>query len=60
MSLLAELLPVAEVEMVLAESGVLVKKGMIPHESATMEEEKKVVLSSGILVVSWYSWGLFS
>jgi len=50
----------AEVEMVLAECGVLVKKGTNPHESAILEEEKKVVLSSGVLVVSWYSWGLFS
>jgi len=43
---------VVEVEMVLAVSGLLVKKGTIPHESATLEEERKVVLSSGVLLVT--------
>ena len=38
--------------MVLAVSGLLVKKGTIPHESATLEEERKVVLSSGVLLVT--------
>jgi len=56
----AEVLLVVEVEMVLAVFGLLVKKGTIPHESATLEEEKKVVLSSDILLVTWCSWGLFS
>jgi len=59
MSLLDEVLLVAEVEMVLAESGVLVKKETIPRESAILEE-KKVMLSFGVLVASWYSWGLYS
>jgi len=45
---------------VLAVSGFLVKRGMIPHESATLDEEEKMVLSSGALVVTWCSWGLFS
>ena len=49
-----------EVEMVLAESGLLVKKGTILHESATLGEEKKVALFSGVLPVNWCSWGLFS
>jgi len=38
---------------VLAVSGFLVKKGRIPHESATLDEKEKVVLSSGALVVTW-------
>ena len=56
----ADVLPIVEVKMVLAVSGLLVKKGMIPLESVTLEEERKVVLSSGILLVTWCSWGLFS
>jgi len=56
----AEVLPVLEVKMVLAVCGLLVKKGTIPRESVTLEEEKKVVLSSGVLLVTWCSWGLFS
>jgi len=47
-------------EMVLAVSGLLVKRGMIPHESATLDEEEYMVLSSGALVATWCSWGLFS
>jgi len=50
MSLLDEDLLVAEVEMVLAKSELLVKKWTIPRESAIPEEEKKVVLSSGVLL----------
>ena len=57
MSLLAEVLLADEVETVLAKSELLVKKGTIPRESAILGEEKKVVLSSGILAVSWCSWG---
>jgi len=57
MSLLAEVLLTVEVETVLAVSELLVT---IPHESMTLEEEKNVVLSSGVLAASWYSWGLFS
>jgi len=38
----------AEVETVLAVSELLVKRETIPHESAILEEEKKVVLSSGV------------
>ena len=60
MLLEVEEFPVVEVKMVLAVSGLLAKKGMIPHESVTLEEERKVVLSSGVLLVTWYSWGLFS
>jgi len=41
MSLLAEVLLVAEVETVLAVSEPLVKKGTIPHESVTLEEEEE-------------------
>jgi hypothetical protein len=46
--------------MALAVSGLLVKKETIPHESATLEEEEEAMLSSGVLLVTWYSWGLFS
>jgi len=45
---------------VLAVSGFLVKRGMIPLESVTLDEEEKMVLSSGALVATWCSWGLFS
>ena len=41
-----------EGEMVLAVSGFLVKRGMIPHESATLDEETKAVLSSSVLVAT--------
>jgi len=41
MSLLAEVLLVAEVQTVLAVSGHLVKKGTIPHESVTLVEEEE-------------------
>ena len=41
-----------EEEMVLAASGFLVKRETIPHESVTLDEEEKVVLSSGIFAVS--------
>jgi len=58
-SLLAEVLLAAEVETVLAVSGLLVKKGTIPHESVTLEEEE-AMLSSGVLLVAWCFWGLFS
>ena len=37
--------------MVLVVSESLVKKGMIPHESVTLEEEE-VLLSSGLLLVT--------
>ena len=47
-------------ETVLVVSGLLVTKGMIPHESVTQDEEEKMVLSSGTLVATWCSWGLFS
>jgi len=59
MSLLAEVLLVAEVEMVLVVSESLVKKGMIPHESVTLEEGEKALLSSGVLLVTWCFLGLF-
>jgi hypothetical protein len=60
MSLLAEVLLAAEVETVLAVSELLVKKGTIPHESVTLEEGEKVLLSSSVLLVTWYFWGLSS
>jgi len=50
----------AEVEMVLAVSELLVKKETIPHESVTLEEEEEAMLSSGILLVIWCFWDLFS
>jgi hypothetical protein len=56
--LVAEVL--VEEGMVLSVSGFLVKRGMIPHESVTLDEEEKMVLSSGALVATWCSWGLFS
>jgi hypothetical protein len=52
MSLLAEVLLVVEVEMVLVVSELLVKKGMIPHESVILEEEGKALLSSDVLLVT--------
>jgi len=60
MLLVAEVLVEEEVliegEMVLATSGFLVKKGMMPHESIALDEEEKAVLSSDVLVVTWCSW----
>jgi len=56
--LVAEVL--VEEGMVLAVSGFMVKRGMILHESATLDEEEKMVLSSGDLVATWCSCGLFS
>ena len=52
MSLLAEVLLVAEVETVLVVSELLVKKGTIPHESVTLEEEEEAMLSSDALLVT--------
>ena len=52
MSLLVEVLLVAEVEMVLVLSELLVKKGTIPHESVTLEDEEEVLLSSDALHVT--------
>jgi len=57
--LLAEVSLVAEVEMVLAASGFLEKKGMIPLESVTLGEEEASLFSDALLV-TWYSWGPFS
>jgi len=51
---------VAEVETVLAVSELLAKKEMIPHESVILKEEEEAMLSSGILLVTWCFWGLFS
>jgi len=58
MFLLAEELLVAEVEIMLDVSERSVKKGTIPHESVTLEEE--ALLSSGVFLVTWCFWGLFS
>ena len=41
-----------EVETVLAVSRLLVKKGTIPHESVTLEEEEEAMLSSDALLVT--------
>jgi len=41
--------------MALAVSELLAKKETIPHESATLEEEEGVMLSSGVLAASWCS-----
>ena len=38
---------------------VLVKEGT-PHGSATLDEEKEMVLFSGVLAAIWCFWGLFS
>jgi len=51
-SLLAEVLLAAEVEMVLVVSELLAKKEMIPHESVTLEEEEEAMLSSDALLVT--------
>jgi len=60
-SLLAEVLLVAEVKMALAVSELLAKKETIPCESATLEEEEEEAMSSSsVSLVTWYSWGLFS
>ena len=50
MLLVAEVL--VEEEMVLVVSGFLVKRGMIPHELVTLDEEKKAALSSGVSVAT--------
>jgi len=48
--LVAEVL--VEGEMVLAASRFLVRRGTIPHELATLDEEEKAVLSSSVLVAT--------
>ena len=48
--LVAEVL--VEEGTVLAVSGFLVKRGTIPHESATLDDEEKMLLSSGALVAT--------
>jgi len=40
----------AEVEMVLVVSEPLAKKGTIPHESVTLEEEEVLLFSDALLV----------
>jgi hypothetical protein len=42
-----------EEETVLAVPGFIVKKVMILHRSAMLDEEEKMVLSSGILAATW-------
>jgi len=42
---------VAEVEIVFVVAELLVKKGTIPHESLTLEEEEGARLVSGVLLV---------
>ena len=53
--LLVGVLLAAELEMVLVEFELLVKKGTIVCESVTLGEEKKVVPFSGVLPVTWCS-----
>jgi len=50
MSLLVEVLLVAEVETVFAVSELLVKKETIPHESVTLEEEEALLSFDALLV----------
>ena len=57
--LLAGALLVVEVEMALAMSRLLEKKGMILLGSETLEEAE-ALLSSDASLVFWYSWNLFS
>jgi len=57
--LLFGVLLVAEEEMMLVVSGLLEKRGMIPSESVTLEEEEALLFSGTSLVVL-YSWNLFS
>jgi len=57
--LLAGALLVVEVEMALAMSRLLEKKGMILLGSETLEEGE-ALLSSDASLVFWYSWNLFS
>jgi len=52
MSLLTEVLLVAEVEMILVVSELLVKKGTIPHESVTLDKGEEVLLFSDTLPVT--------
>jgi len=51
MFLVAEML--VEEGTILAVSRFLVKRRMILHESVTLDEEEKMVLSSGALVATW-------
>jgi hypothetical protein len=50
----------AEEEKILLVYGLPVKKAMILHGSAMLHEGEMMVLSSGALVATWCSWGLFS
>jgi len=47
-------------EKVLLVSGLPVKKGMMLHGLVMLDEEEKMVLSSGDSVATWCFWGLFS
>ena len=47
-------------EKVLLVSRLTVKKGTMLHGSVMLDEEEKIVLSSGALVATWCFWGLFS
>jgi len=57
--LLFGVLLAAEEETVLVVSELLEKREMIPPESVTLEEEE-ALLFSGVSLVIWYSWNLFS
>jgi len=54
-----EVLLVAEEEMALVVSELLEKKGMILLGSETLGEEE-ALLFSGVSLVIWYPWNLFS
>jgi len=49
-----------EEEKLLLVSEFPVEKGMTLPRSATLDEEERMVLSSGVLAGSWYFWDLFS
>jgi len=51
---------VAGVEMMLVVSKLLAKKETIPHESVILEEEERALLFSGVSLVTWCFWSLFS
>ena len=56
----AEVLLVAELEMVPAVSELLEKRGTIPPGSVTLEEEEEALLFSDASLVTWYTWDPFS
>jgi len=59
LALLAARVLVGE-EKVLLVFGPPMKKEMMLHGSVILDEEEKMVLSSGASVATWCFWGLFS